>query len=100
MSLQWLLGGSEDPWFFVPAFRRVGIYRCYSVSIVQTRSDGLTVNLNGRYSGPGKARFGWRTFRIKAGLSSNFPAPIQGCWWAIVGGEVVDPVASQWADSG
>ncbi len=34
-SHPWLLGGSEDPWLSVPAFRRVWLYRCSSdLSIV------------------------------------------------------------------
>ncbi len=37
-TLPWLLEGSEDSWLSVPVFRRVWLYRCYLVSIVQTAS--------------------------------------------------------------
>ena len=49
-SLSWLLEGSEDPWLSVPVFRRVWLYRCYLLRVVEDWSVCPPVNIIRTYS--------------------------------------------------
>jgi hypothetical protein len=53
-----LLGGSEDPWLSVSAFRRIGPSRCYALSIVEVRTARREVNIIGIYANDTNVRFG------------------------------------------
>ena len=54
----WLLGGSEDPWLSVPAFRRVWLCRGYALSVVEDWLDRRTLNIIGTNSSDSNGRFG------------------------------------------
>ncbi len=57
-AVPWLLGGNEDPWLSVPAFRPVWLCRCRLLSVMEDRSDFLIVSETKLFRAMGRSALG------------------------------------------